>query len=256
MVFELREIISNAVNFLTIIDDLTSSKTNLLLEDLPHIKGKKLAIIAVYYPERIPVFLKYKLELEQNQFEVIIVRNVNYGKVNVSEQRIFSRKNRGFDLGIFRDTLKYYFKRNYDIDETLFINDSIEYTPGLLTKLIQRCRERTDVQLLTLTSSDNYSFHLQSFFIHGKLEKDGCIKLIKSMDSFKNWKFKRTAVFRGEKKFHINCERNSLTYGSIFSAKEIIEHAKIQILPRAINPIAVISKSEISNYGFRKWGNI
>jgi hypothetical protein len=194
---QIRYGVGSCLDHLTIIDHKLSSRKNLLKETSYQSKNL-IAIMATFYEDRTDYMNQLQVEIENNSFQVLRVRN---SKTGFDSSRELGRKNRGFDLGIFRDVVGLLSTRVDEgkIYEILFVNDSVEYQPGTISKLIQIFRAKEDSKLYSIFASEQRGYHLQSYIFYIKCSGDQILQLKSALSNFRNWKFKRTAVHRGER---------------------------------------------------------
>jgi hypothetical protein len=171
------------------------SRRNCLFKELV-VNEKKIAIFVRHgsysnYESSLVVLL------EKNGYKVIEVENITNPPLISPHSRILPRKNKGFDLGAFRDVIRY----STQIEELLFINSSMEWDLLKLDKIIKKIEvSKTNNTVTFLTDSNQGSYHGQSYFIHFIASYEEFNKFREFLvKSIKNWTIKRFAVTFGEK---------------------------------------------------------
>jgi hypothetical protein len=134
--------------------------------------------------------------------------------------KVLRRKNRGFDLGGFRDILQMY-SLNPD-SKVYFFNDSIFWgSKGLVFNYRKLVEQVADHDFVGLVESHQKVRHIQSFAFAGS-EK----AVLAYSGSFRNWRFKRTAVIYGELMATRNLDRNKIDWVAIYPYSFILNEFK------------------------------
>ena len=211
---QLRYGVGSCLNHLTILDHKLSSRKSLIQGSID-ISGASVAILAAYYEDRTVYMNQLQLEIEKNGFHTIRVRN---SKSGLSSSQELGRRNRGFDLGIFRDVVGFLSGKAEvgQIYEIIYVNDSVEYQPGTISRLIKLFREKEDGKVYSMFASKQRGYHLQSFILYMRFSNSQLIQLEHALSNFRNWKFKRTAVHRGERALHTYLSASGLSSEPLF----------------------------------------
>jgi hypothetical protein len=246
MGFGVKRYVAAVLNTLLLLDHLSSSKTNLILDPIPAISNRRVAILAIYYSERCNDLARYIEELEELDFAVVPVLNIS--EANFVHQKLapfvfYRRKNLGFDLAIFRDALdSIAFSRSIEI---ILINDSMNYKPGSLKNLVEISRRSPQNTLTSMLESFQRKRHLQTFFMYGSFDQSGFNSLCLAFSQIRNWRYKRSVVVFGEKRLHQLIEKTTLKCNGIWntdSLKELIDRdceecsRLLQVSSNNINP--------------------
>jgi hypothetical protein len=130
-----------------------------------------------------------------NKFDRVLV--INTGDIPISASyanvHIFSRDNFGRDLTSYKLASELLNLEN--TSEIFFFNDSVIWSENSLSNFLIKARE-CEYEVTSLTSSDQYTFHLQSYALH---LKGDVVELIKAFRVFRVSNFKRLIVEGGEK---------------------------------------------------------
>lgn len=211
---QMRYGVGSCLDYLTILDHKLSSQRSLIQGPIS-ISGTSIAILATYYEDRTMYMNQLQLEIEKNGFHVIRVRN---SKSGLSSSKELGRRNRGFDLGIFRDVVGFLSGKvdEGQVYEIIYVNDSVEYQPGTISRLIKLFREKEDRKVYSMFASKQRGYHLQSFILYMRFSDSQIIQLGHALSNFRNWKFKRTAVHRGERALHTYLSASGLSSEPLF----------------------------------------
>ena len=230
MGLRVRPLIAGVFNTLLLWDHFSSSKTNMMIDAIPKISNPRVAILAIYYPERYRDLTRYIEELGEMNFVVVPILNVS--EANSVYQKMlpflfYRRRNLGFDLGIFRDALNSLdFSGPSDSIEIILVNDSMIYSQNSLKNLVKISRRNPQNTLSSMLQSFQRKRHLQTFFMHGSFNHEGFESLRLAFSQIRNWKYKRSVVVFGEKKLHQVVDRTILNSNGLWdtnSLKELID---------------------------------
>ena len=149
--------------------------------------SNKVALYASYQTgEDLPGYVRFALKhLAETDFKVVLLTNRRtlsndtYDFLKENHIELFLTENRGFDFGMWRRYLQMQANRtdsagNYvpglitrDIERLLLINDSIVYYKDKFKAFFERA-EKSNADVVSLTSNDEFAPHLQSFFLYMK----------------------------------------------------------------------------------------
>ena len=123
----------------------------------------------------IPYYVRYALQaLSASGFSVVYITNKRTLYIEAldflekCEIELFFTENHGFDFGMWRRYWQSAPPQKKDSwDRLCLMNDSIVYYKNQFSDFIKRAEEST-ASMVSLTSSDEFSFHLQSFFLYLK----------------------------------------------------------------------------------------
>ncbi len=125
--------------------------------------------------EKLPGYVRYALaQLAKTGFDVVLITNQtsldHEAQTFLREHRIalFVTENRGFDFGMWRRYLESIPESERNAFERLvLVNDSVIYFRDVFRDLFERA-EAKNADMVSLSSNNDYGFHLQSFFLYMK----------------------------------------------------------------------------------------
>jgi hypothetical protein len=174
---------------------LTDQKSLLLNENVcKKFSSKKIAFYIVYEPDtQTQIFREHIRQVfSKNNFEFHVVQNIESQVSTESTNTIF-RKNRGFDLGAYRDVLRVISDTQ---SEVLFLNDSIYWDVIQLDRLLSHLDNMNDGAYF-LTDSHQPFHHFQSYFMFLK-GKTAILQAKNWLGTIRNWHRKTAAIEFGE----------------------------------------------------------
>lgn len=123
----------------------------------------------------LPGYVRYALDgLARTGFAVVLITTQSPLDCDslafLSERRIalFSTENGGFDFGMWRRYLESIPEsERHAFERVVLINDSVVYFRDVFCDLFQRA-EAQQADLVSLSSNEDFGFHLQSFFLYLK----------------------------------------------------------------------------------------
>jgi hypothetical protein len=156
----------------------------------------------------------------REEFDRVLI--INTGKTNFSDSHpnvlVISRGNFGRDLASYKLATNLL---NFEsTSEIFFFNDSVIWTDNSILCFLTKARESA-FEVTSLTSSDQHTFHLQSYALH---LKGNMVELTKPFSSIRVSNFKRLIVEAGEKSLsrywisrnvHIGAIQNQKTLGPL-----------------------------------------
>lgn len=191
----LRKLLRVLLRFIYFFDHLTSD-TNNLIRDLPKVEFQ---IHKLKTANLVLVYATYG-EFDHNLDEIFKLRSPSLIVENLSKNREekeivwIPRVNRGFDLGVYRDSLRQ-LKRASFAGSVIFLNSSVSWDFDQLNGLINDLEEEN--RIVFMTSSYQGEFHYQTFFIFvPNIYLADFYRIIEKQ--WRNWKYKRSAVIFGE----------------------------------------------------------
>lgn len=128
------------------------------------------------------------------------------------------RNNRGFDFGGYRDALRLYDAKK--ADRILLLNDSMIWSAKELLKLASQNVGDLENSVWALTSSDQVSHHLQSFFylLSGKN-----VTFMEELEALPNFAIKRMAVSQGELRLSRRLKERGVNLMAFYEYGELTE---------------------------------
>jgi hypothetical protein len=190
---------ANSVDFcLPILELFRSSDSKLEGKEI-RFESKNLAILAAYN-EDPKVILSIKRMLAEVGFDCVVIYNCPENSATkdfLVESGFLVRSNVGFDFGAYRDSMQLFGEPT----NLILMNTSMFWDLNRLKGIVSNLSQKSPPNSVTyLVESFQGVWHGQSFFIHLKLDSLHLNELKKYLrTNTKNWRFKRSAVKRGEK---------------------------------------------------------
>jgi hypothetical protein len=162
-------------------------------------ESENIAILAAYNEEPT-VILSVKRMLAEVGFDCIVIFNCPESddtKDFLVKSGFLVRRNVGFDFGAYRDSMQLIGKPT----NLILMNTSMFWDLSLLKGIVNNLSQKNVQNTVTyLSESFQGVWHGQSYFIHLKLDSLHLNELKTHLrTNTKNWRFKRSAVKRGEK---------------------------------------------------------
>ena len=170
---------------------------NLSSKDLIEKSHKRVAIYAGYINTESEVIEAERiLKLLSGEFELLFLVNTGSRELNIALPNFlyFRRENFGRDLASYKYAVDSLQLKN--TSELFFFNDSVYWTGKSVFDFVESARQK-DSAVTALTSSDQYSYHLQSYALH---LKGDIAELSKAFSKIRISNFKRVIVEAGEKR--------------------------------------------------------
>ena len=170
---------------------------NLFSRDILEKSHKRVAIYAGYINTESEVFEAERiLKLLSDKFDLLILVNTGSSELKMDQSNFlcFRRENFGRDLASYKFALDSLQLKN--TSELFFFNDSVFWTGNSIVDFLKSARQK-DFDVTALTSSDQYSYHLQSYALH---LKGDVAELTKAFTTIRISNFKRVMVEAGEKR--------------------------------------------------------
>jgi hypothetical protein len=133
------------------------------------------------------------------------------------------RTNLGRDFGMLRDTLQL-INISSSARNLIWLNSSCIWNGADLQELINRERSHQSSDVISMTDSWRGGYHLQSFFYLVHSNSINAFQEFFNFSNVRNWKFKRTVVFFGEKKLSTYLKNSGLKLGSFYPARNFSKH--------------------------------
>ncbi len=187
---------------------------NLSGGDLLEKSYKRVAIYAGYINTESEVFEAERvIKLLSGEFDLLILVNTGSRelKIDLPNFLYFCRENFGRDLASYKYSVDSLQLKN--TSELFFFNDSVIWTGKSVFDFVE-CARQKDSAVTALTSSDQYSYHLQSYALH---LKGDIAELTKAFSKIRNSNFKRVIVEAGEKRLSRYWIAKQIQIGSIYS---------------------------------------
>ncbi len=187
---------------------------NLSSKDLIEKSHKRVAIYAGYINTESEVIEAERiLELLSDKFDLLILVNTGCAELQIHQPNFLSirRQNFGRDLASYKyalDSLQL-----EKMSELFFFNDSVLWTKNSIVKFLLGAQQ-SKFQVTSLTSSDQHSYHLQSYALH---LKGDIAELSKAFSETRISNFKRVIVEAGEKRLSRYWIAKQIQIGSIYS---------------------------------------
>jgi hypothetical protein len=166
-------------------------------KDLIEKSHKRVAIYAGYINTESEVIEAERiLKLLSNEFDLLILVNTGSRELKIVLPNFlyFRRENFGRDLASYKYAVDSLHLKN--TSELFFFNDSVFWTGKSVFDFVESARQKDSV-VTALTSSDQYSYHLQSYALH---LKGDIAELSKAFSKIRISNFKRVIVEAGEKR--------------------------------------------------------
>ena len=130
------------------------------------------------------------------------------------------RANRGRDLALLREGLET-FASEISAKNILWFNSSCSWDSDLLRKCISELENSSFLGVTSLTDSWLGGYHLQSYFLFYKKEisREVTKVIIDTID--RNWRLKRTLIYRGERRLTSNFHKARIDSNALFSSKKL-----------------------------------
>ena len=162
-------------------------------------------------------------ELSKQNYVVVVQNGLELdSSLHLLNCSFILRKNVGRDFGMLRDVFQF-----IDIPSSgqnlIWLNSSCVWNGNDLQKLISRERSYQSADIISMTDSWRGGHHLQSFFYFVHSDSVEAFKEFFNFGNVKNWRFKRTVVFFGEKKLSNYLKRAGLNLESFYPAKNFSE---------------------------------
>lgn len=144
------------------------------LKPAPEFKGVIL-YASFQHGTALPGYVRYALDgLARTGFAVVLITtqsNLDEDSLEfLSVRRItlFATENRGFDFGMWCRYLESIPESERDaFERVVLVNDSVIYFRDIFCDLFERA-ETMSADMVSLSSNEDYGFHLQSFFLYLK----------------------------------------------------------------------------------------
>ena len=227
LVFPLRNLFGRILNFICLLDHVFSSKKNLITDASSkrlhaHLESldcdRNLVVYFSFDGDRSFDTLPSLRSSLDHRFEIVELSNVE--KAAPESCFYFSRSNLGRDLAAQKDFLSILRTIERQFNSVTFINSSMAWSPSRLNHLISSLLEKESVYFPIISRQP--SFHFQSYFIFiPKIHISSVSDLYK--DSFRNWRFKRSVVYFGEKKLAKNLKHLDVKTQSVVSEQALVE---------------------------------
>ena len=196
---------------LTFFDHIFASRKSQVISVAGHqqLKDELPIIIYVHYSSQNIVSEREKqalLALQNIGFQTCLVMNVNKNGptigYSVEKHRQFFdvlclRKNFGYDLGAYRDILKFLWTQTKSNGKQIyFMNNSMIWFPEKIKSYFKQL-QGLEADIVAASVSNQYVEHIQTYLFGAKTE-GGVLAIQNWLFAVKNWRLKRTVVARGE----------------------------------------------------------
>jgi hypothetical protein len=152
------------------------------------------------------------LKLLSGEFDLLILVNTGKGELGNNPRNCIQilRENFGRDLASYNYALDSLQLKN--TSELFFFNDSVFWTGNSIVDFLKSARQK-DFDVTALTSSDQYSYHLQSYALH---LKGDVAELTKAFRKIRISNFKRVIVEAGEKRLSQYWIEKNVKLGGVY----------------------------------------
>jgi hypothetical protein len=218
----IRHLFGRVADWFSLLDYLCSNKKYQILNETLQLQTSPLKIALVAsYPKNIEdlnCILGLVKCLEGEGFYTLIVNN-NKQIVFPANVNSITRKNIGFDLAAHREALS--ILNLNGTSDLLLINDSVFWDIERLNCILRDIADSVEENTIySLTESYQVKHHVQSFFLYFKKVNP---RDILAVTSWKNVKFKRTAVRFGEMKILESAYERKISLVVRFPIDEIVK---------------------------------
>lgn len=136
---------------------------------------RKILYASFQTGESLPGYVRYALEgLCRTGFSVVYLTNerdldaASHAFLDSNRIELFFTENRGYDFGMWKRYVQYTAKfRREEWERLVLVNDSIVYFQNRFRSFFNMAEENS-ADVVSLTENDEYSPHLQSFFLYLK----------------------------------------------------------------------------------------
>ena len=136
---------------------------------------RKILYASFQTGESLPGYVRYALEgLCRTGFSVVYLTNerdldaASHAFLDSNRIELFFTENRGYDFGMWKRYVQYTAKfRREEWERLVLVNDSIVYFQNRFRSFFNMAEE-SSADVVSLTENDEYSPHLQSFFLYLK----------------------------------------------------------------------------------------
>lgn len=197
--------------------EIVKLKPNFSLISYPsnflNVSKTRVAIFAAYINSDAEFCeAKRVIDLLINEFDLMILVNTGICKLTIERPKLvhIHRRNFGRDLASYKYALD-----SIKLDETeelLFFNDSVFWTENSLLNFLLQAR-KSNLQVTSLTSSKQHTFHLQSYALH---LKGDISQLSKAFSEIRFSHFKRILVEAGEKRLSSYWVSHQIRIGGLY----------------------------------------
>lgn len=217
-------VIGKVLNLIAALDHLFAKNDSMILESrvLPlDISTGDIFIYGTYNKNNQLRKEEFKIIRQLSKLNyVLVVQNgtkIDPLILNLSCSYIL-RKNIGRDIGMLRDAIQILMIPN-DGRNLIWMNSSCNWEFNKLKAMINSERKIPTGNVVAMTDSWRGGFHLQSFFFFVHSEYKSNFAHFFSSGSVKNWRYKRTAVQRGEKALSKFLLASNLKLAAFFPVK-------------------------------------
>ncbi len=217
-----RRVAGRLLDALCVIFDLfsqTSSKVTLVRKSLDFEKSSRFLVFVFYGPIIMKRHLDFLNSMSKKGIHVVVVSNgcENIGDNQLLNLSIVRRKNIGRDLAAYRDAIRIILdKGEGELQYIFLINDTMTWDDRIIDCLLARFDSNIDV--LSITKSYQIIPHIQTF---GLLVRGSVASRFVKYSNWRNWKLKRTIVFRGEIMLQRRLENHGLRVGSLIDGEAL-----------------------------------
>jgi hypothetical protein len=229
------------LNFLTVFDHVISSKRKLIDNSFEIPSGLKMVVSYAHFDAEQEFNLQDRNSIKQFlEYSDLVVVSSNVNSLDSEDNliRVQRKKNLGFDLGLHRDTLREMNRKGNWPDYLVLTNSSLIWDEPIgFKKTINEIFSRINLhgeKFIFLTDSYQPKWHNQSYFLFVDCRTQESREIIfKQFEKVKNWRFKRSAVFWGEKRILTGIVRMAKCH-TMYSMSRILFESDLKITPKKI----------------------
>lgn len=229
-----------------------------------HFDTGSFAIFVIYQPFEIPWYVRNALEaLNRQQTNVIAVLNFDASPLVLVELKkhcntILIRSNQGFDIGGYRDATLYLQQANRNIENVIYMNDSIYYFQNGLDQLFERLLTSASPVVTAFENTRENDYHYQSFLfrVNGQIFRDERFKSF--WQSYLPVSSRLYAIDEGEKGITRVLQEISSEADVIFTASGLTEAIKSRsntLILEYSNPAQQVVNNLPTGLRFSAWGS-
>ena len=195
-------------------------RSNQSISVIPHSGGLKncsyprVAIFAGYLNTKSEIVEAERiLKLLRREFDLLILVNTGSIELNTNNPHFLylQRENFGRDLASYKHVLNSLELKN--TSELFLFNDSVLWTEDSILDFLANAR-KSNYEVTALTSSDQHSYHLQSYALH---MKGDISEISKAFGVIRISNLKRVIVEAGEKRLSNYWIAKKIRIGSIYT---------------------------------------
>jgi hypothetical protein len=235
-----------SLNALCYLDHLAATNESLVLDESQIsdlIFSQQTVQVYVSYGDNDSNIAKLKVFFPGS---TLIIRNIDEQNFSNQSSEIIYRRNRGFDLGAYRDGIRILKKHQFK-GNILLINSSVDWDVERLAQLQKNFIESANEKLVFLTESFQGVQHYQTFFIWIPANLvDQFAEMASTI--WLNWKRKRSTVVFGEQKLFAELQQFDIKSVAYYDFKSIASVKQLKNMNPSTQLVSLLDEPVI----FRK----